>query len=317
MSGPASAMPEATDTVSVLDLGPNLLGFYDGRVAGRRLAGPEPNWLDDGGYALGICSYAIHNGRSAIVYDTHLSPGHGALVRRTLEARGVRDMRVVLSHWHLDHVAGNAAFADCEILAHALTLDALRAQQGAIENGTTFEGPPAIRPLVLPTTTFAGDMVLDVAGLPVRFRSLDIHSRDGVVAILPGDGALLAGDTLEDTVTYVAEPDRLEAHLAELDRLAGWNVGRILPNHGSKGRIAAGGYGPGLIDATRHYLEALLALAARDEDAPVPGLAKVMAADLAAGSVTYFAPYEDVHRLNVAAVRGARKAANSGPAAAG
>jgi cyclase len=55
-----------------------------------------------------------------IVYDTH-PIALAQAVRRTLEEHGVRDIRVVLSDWPLDHVAGNAAFADCEIIAYADT----------------------------------------------------------------------------------------------------------------------------------------------------------------------------------------------------
>ena len=36
---------------------------------------------------------------------------------------------------------------------------------------------------------------------------------------MPEQRLLLAGDTMEDTVTYVAEPDGLDAHLVDLERL--------------------------------------------------------------------------------------------------
>ena len=35
----------------------------------------------------------------------------------------------------------------------------------------------------------------------------------------PAQGVLLCGDTLEDTVTYVDEPQSFEAHLENLKRL--------------------------------------------------------------------------------------------------
>ena len=100
---------------------------------------------------------------------------------------GVRRIRVVLSHWHLDHVAGNAVFADCEIIAHALTDELLREHRAAIEAGT-HAGAPAIDPLVLPTTTYEGTLALEVGGVPVELRHVDIHSRDGTVLVLPGRG---------------------------------------------------------------------------------------------------------------------------------
>ncbi len=287
-------------TLSVLDLGAHLLGFYDGRIAGKRYHGDEPNWLDDGGFALGICSYAIVDGASAVVYDTHLSVAHAEAIRQELERRGVRDIRVVLSHWHLDHVAGNAAFSDCEIIAGAETARLLAEKKAAIEAGT-LDGPPAISPLVLPTTVFEGEHELRCGDVAIELRPLDIHSRDGIAAYLPGDGTLLAGDTLEDTVTYVDEADRLAEHLRDLAKMATWDFSRILPNHGAKDRIAGQGYDRGLIDATRIYIERLLRVGEDDRLAAL-SLSEFLPEPLADGSVTLFEPYEAVHRGNVAKV---------------
>jgi glyoxylase-like metal-dependent hydrolase (beta-lactamase superfamily II) len=292
--------PVSTSTLTIHDLGPHLIGFYDGRVPGKRLVSQEANWLDDGGYALGICSYAIYDGGEAIVYDTHLSPAHAEVIRSTLAVRGVRSFRVVLSHWHLDHVAGNCVFADCEVIAHKTTMAALTQHKAAIEAGAC-EGPPAIMPLVMPATAFDRDFTLKVGRLDIEFRHIDIHSHDGLVAFLPHDRTLLAGDTLEDTITYVAEPERLAIHLDELERMNSWSFARILPNHGSRERITGRGYDRGLIRATQRYVRALFE-GVRDGTIYGRSLTGVMAEPIAAGWVDYFLPYEDVHRLNLAAV---------------
>jgi glyoxylase-like metal-dependent hydrolase (beta-lactamase superfamily II) len=283
-----------------LNLGEHLLGFYDGRISGVRYHSDEPNWLDDGGFALGICSYAVVDGPSAIVYDTHLSLAHARDIRRALEARGVRDIRVVLSHWHLDHVAGNAVFGECEIIACAETARLLSENKAAIEAGT-YDGPPAISPLVMPTIIFEGQHALMCGGVTVELRPLDIHSIDGVALYLPGDGTLLAGDTLEDTVTYVVEPHRLADHLRDLGRMATWDFARILPNHGAKDRITGPGYDRRLIDATRMYIERLLRVG-EDERLASLALSDFIAEPLADGAITLFEPYEAVHRANVAKV---------------
>lgn len=287
----------STDTLRVVDLGPHLIGFYDGRVAGKRAFSAEPNWLDDGGFALGICSYAIHSGQHALVYDTHLSVAHATRIREVLSQRGVKKFRVVLSHWHLDHIAGNAAFADCEIIAGDATVALLQRNKDLIESGK-LDGAPPIFPLVMPTRSFAGETSLDVGGLQVDLRPLDIHSRDGVTLFLPHDGTLLAGDTLEDTVTYVDEPNRLGHHLRDLERMHGWSFSRILPNHGALERIAGAGYDASLIAATQDYVSRL-SLAAGDPSLQAADLRHFIADQLRAGSVTYFAPYEAIHRGNL------------------
>lgn len=283
-------------TMRLVRPAPNVLGFYDGRVDGVRIWSDEPNWLDDGAYTLGICTYAIVDGSQALVYDTHISLPHARFIRRTLEQMGVTSIRVVLSHWHDDHIAGNEVFQDCEIVANRLTASALERGRAEIEGGN-----PPIKPLVLPNRMFEDSLSLAVGAIPIELRQVEIHSHDGTVLLMPDAGLLLAGDTLEDSITYVSEPERLAEHLIDLSRMAGWQFDRILPNHGSLQAIEAGGYDRSLIAATQAYIRKLLACR------HAPDLArqdlKTFGADIFAATATeYFAPYEAVHRQNVAAV---------------
>ena len=283
----------------VLRLTEHLLGFYDGRAPGA--AGePIESWVDDGALSLGICSYALVDGGDAIVYDTHVSLERARLIRDTIEGLGARRIRVVLSHWHLDHIAGNEVFADCEIIASRATGDLLAEHRSAIESGT-FEGPPAIVPLVVPTTLFDDRMALDTEHHRVELVQFDIHSRDATVIRLPEAGLLLAGDTVEDTVTYVDEPGGLERHLDELERMRKLGARRILPNHGSRETIERGGYAESLIDATEQYVGDLLRRAGEPIETQTD-LRMFVADQLAAGSLTWFAAYQRVHESNLSAV---------------
>lgn len=270
---------------------PGVLAFYEGRDAAARL----PGWQGEA-QVLGIAAYAILSGDEALVYDTHLSPAHGRAMRDALHVRGARRFTVVMSHWHTDHVAGNDAFADVPILAHPLTRDILVAERAALA-----AGDPPIDPLVLPTTAIEDGARLRIGDRTAEVRHFDVHSIDGCTLWLPDAGVLLAGDTLEDTVTWVAEPDRLEAHLAGLERLAALAPPHILPNHGAEGRIAAAGYGPGLIDATRRYVERLLAARSDPALAAAP-LATFVAEGVAAGDIEIIPAYEAVHAANIARV---------------
>ena len=285
-----------TQHLRILRLSDNLIGFYDGRVPGQAFAS-EPNWVDDGALQLGICSYALVDGDEALVYDTHVSVEHAAFIRNAIEQLGATDITVVLSHWHLDHIAGTAAFGDCEVVANALTADLLTQHKAAIESGT-HGGPPAISPLVLPTTTFEGHTHIAVGTLRVELLQFDIHSRDATVLHLPAEGLLLAGDTVEDTVTYVSEPDGLATHLSDLRRMRGLSFDRLYPNHGDPGIIAAGGYGEPLIRGTERYIESLLRHTAlpKAEDGD---LRAFIAGPLEAGWLNYFEPYERVHQSNL------------------
>jgi len=276
--------------------------FYDGRVEGRRFA-EGPNWVDDGALSLGIASYAVVSGDQALVYDTHTSLDHARFVRDHLEREGARSFRVVLSHWHLDHVAGTEVFGDCEVIACERTAELLAEHRNAIERGD-LEGPPQIDPLILPTRTFSGRLGLEVGDTSAELIHTDIHSDDATVLWLAGQGTLLCGDTMEDTVTYVDEPRALDTHLGNLAKIRQLGAERILPNHGDPEVIAAGGYSAGLISATEQYIRILQR--SRDEpDLRESVLRELIEGPLEAGWIRYFPPYEAVHRENIETVTAA------------
>ena len=220
--------------IRVLNPAEGVYAFYDGRVDGCRFA-DGPNWVDGGALSLGIASYAVVAGADAVVYDTHVSIEHARYVRRLLEDQGVRSFTVVLSHWHLDHVAGTTVFDDCEVVASERTDELLRRFRPAIERGE-HEGPPAIDPLVLPTRTFRDRLALSLGGTALELIHTNIHSDDATVLWMPERRLLLCGDTMEDTVTYVGEPQNFGVHLTNLKVLSQLRAERILPNHGDPAR---------------------------------------------------------------------------------
>jgi cyclase len=280
----------------ILEPQPNILAFYDGRVEGQFFMA-EHNWVDDGALSLGIASYAVVSGEHALVYDTHVSKPHAQFIRDTLSARGVKNFTVVLSHWHLDHVAGTEVFADCPIIANRKTFLHLRDKKEAIENGTQ-SGPPSINPLVLPDRMFAGSMTLDIGRIRVELIEANIHSDDATVVWIKQRGVLLAGDTMEDTVTYVGEPSEFDTHLTDLDRLAALEPDFILPNHGDPEMIGAGGYDKGLIKAQQQYIR-ILKRCRHDEILRKQPLEELIAGPLSRGWVNMFEPYRAIHAQNL------------------
>src|ERR1700761_4275107 len=252
-----------TEHMRVLEPGPGVLAFCDGRVEGYRFEA-EPNWVDDGALSLGVAVYAIVDGDEALVHDTGTTLAHGRLIREELRRRGAERITVVLSHWHLDHVAGTEAFAGSPVISNGRTAEHLRAKRAAIEDGT-LEGPPAISPLVLPTRPSAERETRTVGATTVELIAADIHSDDQTVLWLPERRLLFCADAMEDTVTYVGEPEGLGTHLRDLERLERLRPSRILPAHGSPEVIAAGGYRPELNEATRSYIRLLLRMEGEPE----------------------------------------------------
>ena len=285
-----------TQHLRIFEPHPSILAFYDGRIPGQRFL-PFDNWVDDGAISLGIASYAVLSGDQALVYDTHVSVPHAEAIKAELTARGIRHITVVLSHWHLDHVAGTAAFAGCTVIANAKTLDHLTRRKAAIEDGTD-HGLPVICPLILPDRVFSERMELTIGATKVVLIEANIHSDDATVLWLPDARILLAGDTVEDCVTYVGEPADFAVHLADLARLAALHPAHVLPNHGDADMIARGGYPAALLTATQSYIGWLQGLQEDPARAAIP-LADVIASDLAQGTLRYFAPYDAVHAQNI------------------
>jgi cyclase len=283
----------------MIECHPNIIAYYDGRVAGYRFM-PEPNWVDDGAISLGIASYAIISSDQALIYDTHVSLEHARFIRADLESRGVKHITVLLSHWHLDHIAGNEVFADCEIISNAKTLAHMKQNQIGIEQAS-YHGLPAIKPLVMPNRTFEGEVDFRLGETDLKFIEANIHSDDASVVWIKSSGVLLAGDTMEDTITYVGEPQDFDIHLKDLDRLWTLQPKIILPNHGAPEILSAGGYEKTLIRAQQQYIRMLKRC--RDDEAlrDIP-LRQLISGPLEAGWINYFAPYEEVHQQNLARV---------------
>jgi hypothetical protein len=99
-------------------------------------------------------------------------------------------------------------------------------------------------------------------------------------------------------VTYVGAPADFAQHLADLDRLAALEPRHVLPNHGDAGVIARGGYPAEILHATQRYIRWLQGLEATPATAHRP-FAEVIAADVASGTLQYFAPYAEVHAQNI------------------
>ena len=288
-----------TKHLRILQPHANIYAYYDGRVPNYRFM-EQDNWVDSGALSLGIASYAIVDGNEALVYDTHCSNDYARVIRDHLTSIGVTQFTVLLSHWHLDHVAGTEVFKDCSIIANQKTADHLIKHKSGIERGT-HHGLPVIKPLIMPTQTFSKSMSFQLGSLKLQFLEFNIHSDDATVIWIKDQSILLAGDTMEDTITYVGEPQHMNTHLADLDHIWTLMPSHILPNHGHPDVIAKGGYDKTLIRATQQYIRMLKRMAAepelREQD-----LRHIIAGPLEAGWVHYFEPYENVHKSNVAMV---------------
>lgn len=283
----------------VIQINDHVLGFYFGRgLTGQ--SGYESvvgNWVNGGAWDLGIANYVVYQDDTALVFDTSTLPECGFWIRDYLESElGIKDFIVVLSHWHLDHIAGLTAFRESPVYALDSTDVYLRKNCEAIEAGTMW-GPPGI-PVILPTKTFPETLDVLIGNIAVQLRHYNIHSRDGLAMLIPSDRTLYSGDMLEDTVSYIVEPGDMPEHLNALASMQEVSIDRIYPSHGNPARILKGGYTKALIDAVIEYNRNMLKYVHAPDYLNMP-IESMIPDALAAETVSIWSAYRTVHHDNL------------------
>ncbi len=298
---------DASDTsMRVFVINDYLTAFYDGRTrqAPQKKENTE-NWADSGALDNGVATYAIHSGDRALVYDTYPYAREAEWVRNYLAKSGIKHFTVVNSHWHLDHVGGNSIYDDVDRIGTKKTIAQLRKEKDSIEAGKEW-GPPAIKPLVIPNIGIDSDTDFYIGDIKVELRPMNIHSEDGLIIYLPKDKILLAGDTLEDTLPYITEPEHIVEQYENMRKLKEWDINRIYPDHGNPDVIAHGGYQKTLIDATLSYLNKVITRA-HDSDYLNGKLEDYVGDSVKKGVVSIWWAYQEPHQMNLKKVSEALK----------
>jgi glyoxylase-like metal-dependent hydrolase (beta-lactamase superfamily II) len=181
----------------------------------------------------------VLGGDGALVVDTRTTPAEGAELRADVATLTRLPVRwIVNTHWHWDHVLGNAEFLDAESWGHAACAAHI-AEFGEADVASALEWFPAERHGELegvlpipPRHTLADTATIDIGGRTVvlRFSGL-AHTDSDISIVVPDAGVCFAGDMLESGAPPVfgdgyplAWPATLARHLD-----AG---SRFVPGHG-------------------------------------------------------------------------------------
>lgn len=200
--------------------------------------------------------FVVLTDRFVVVIDTFSTPEDAAqmmeLVRPELEGRQVL---VVNTHQHYDHVWGNSLFAPgnefaAPILASELSREPARAQAAKLLKKQSEESRFAGLQLLEPNLYFQGEFLIDGNDLSLHLIPAPGHSPDQVVVWIPEISVLLAADALEFPFPYVANPADLPVMLETMRNLQALNPRTVLPCHG-------GVHDANLIDRNLAYFAAL------------------------------------------------------------
>ena len=315
-----------------IEINSNITAFYfgaEGEPEYHYADSPVDNdWVVGACYSLGVASYVIHSGDSCLVFDTLCSPEQANIIKSYLEKNlGITKFTVVLSHWHLHHIGGNELYKDYNIVATRKTRQYLQDLKCEIEAGTSSWGPPAIERVRLPNIVFDDNLSIFIGNLEVQLRSFNIHSDDSLCIYIPQFKMLLAGDMVEDTIPFISNPNDVCTHLQNYAKLSELDIAVILPNHCRLQALKKGGYSKGLIESSCYYLKKLSEAIKADcspkvgpgvgpeggqevspkvgpEECPelcadVLDLKTLMSAYLNTGQITFWPPYERIHKNNI------------------
>lgn len=203
----------STDDVDVPPLG----AWRGGQVTARAHCVLAPN---AGPMTLdGTNTWVLLEPGSSVAVVVDPGPDDESHLRTVLdlvESLSARVGTTLLTHGHADHSAGAARFSD-------LSRSSVRALDPAHRLGSEGLGD--------------GDVV-DAGGLGLQVVATPGHTSDSLSFLVPGDAAVLTGDTvLGRGTTVVAHPDgRLDAYLDSLERLrrlaSVGEIDAVLPGHG-------------------------------------------------------------------------------------
>lgn len=137
----------------------------------------------------------IEGPRGLVVVDTQFAPRFPAIRARIREASPKPVLFVINTHYHYDHVGGNAAFRaeGARIIAQANVARRMAAPPTDPITGAPDTPAPAA---ALPTESYVGpETTRDLAGVVVRLiHPATAHTDGDTVLVFPGRDLVLTGD---------------------------------------------------------------------------------------------------------------------------
>jgi cyclase len=239
-----------------------------------------------GGWCLNNAGL-VTGGGTTILVDTAATEARARRLREhVLKVSPHGADLLVNTHHHGDHIFGNAQFAPgATVVAHD------QARTEMIEAGLGLrqlwpEVDWGETPLVLPSLTFRDTVTLHAGGLRVQLIHVGpAHTTNDVVAWLPEQRVLFAGDVLMSGTTPFCLMGSIEGSIRAVERLRALGARTIVPGHGAVS-------GPEILGATERYLRWVQALAREGVAAGRSPLKSAHAADLGE-----FAELLDTERL--------------------
>ncbi|GLW48222.1 MBL fold metallo-hydrolase [Streptomyces sp. NBRC 14336] len=209
----------------------------------------------DGGWCLSNAG-VVAGPEGLVLVDTAATAARAAALRESVQGLGRGPVKVLVNtHHHGDHTHGNGAFPGATVVAHARTR-AEMARNGLALTGVWPDvswGELSVR---LPDLTFTDQLTLYQGEKEIRLLHLGpAHTNDDVVAWLPQDRVLFAGDIAMSGASPFVLMGSVSGSLAVLARLRALRPRTVVCGHGPV-------RGPEVLDETEEYLRWIQRVAA-------------------------------------------------------
>lgn len=192
-------------------------------------------WVGD--HVSSTAVAALNTDKGIVVIDTTEIPELDRRFRQVIASEFGRDdfTHLINTHEHGDHTRGNGVYSDCEIIAHEMCAEGMRAQQGdrqrvldwyaefipqvetelaALEEGTEEYNKKREDLIVrkmrrdslvsgteptFPTKTFYDAMTLDMGNMTLELYAMGgTHTASDIFVFVPEEGLLFTGDMMAD-----------------------------------------------------------------------------------------------------------------------
>ncbi len=206
------------------------------------------NLFHSRGKKAGVNAGIIITSHSIIFIDSGMTIASGEFLLRTAGeiAKGKKNMYLILTHHHSDHVFGMRVFKDkgARVIAHRVLREELKDDNGRYKrfiiemDKLSSEEEDLIYGDVLlssPDEVIEQDTVLTIDGDEIHLLVTPGHDRDAISVYHPRSRTLFAGDTVYEGMqpnTRFGRPAEWKTWIAQLERLKQLAVGAVVPGHG-------------------------------------------------------------------------------------
>lgn len=147
------------------------------------------------GEAWDLNCYVIIGSQRAYLIDTGRGMDDARALDDAVRTLTALPLTVINTHYHWDHIWGNALFADRPILAHYACRELCVADY-ALSMANPAVHPGGEAPLLPPNVLVCGELRFPCDA--VRIFPVRGHTRDGLCVLDEEDGVLYAGDNVGD-----------------------------------------------------------------------------------------------------------------------